>query len=172
MWFDSWSDLARVGIVGMAAYAILVVSLRLTGKRALAQLHAFDLVVTVAVGSVLATILLSSDVSWAEGAIALILLLLLQFVVAFLGSRWRVLHRAIAAEPTLLVAHGTVVDEALARHRLARSDLLAAVRGSGAGDLAEVGALVLEANGTMSVIRRENIGDGSTLPFPEFAEKS
>lgn len=172
MWFDSWSDLLRVVAVGMAAYAILVISLRLTGKRALAQLHAFDLVVTVAIGSVLATILLSSDVSWAEGALALILLLVLQFVVALIGSRWRMLHRAIAAEPTLLVAHGSVIDEAIARHRLARSDLLAAVRGSGAGDLAEVGALVLEANGTMSVIRRENLGDGSALPFPELSERS
>ena len=83
MWFDSWSDIARVLAVGTAAYATVVVVLRLSGKRTLSKLNAFDLVVSVALGSTLATILLNSDVSWAEGATALALLAALQFVVAW-----------------------------------------------------------------------------------------
>jgi uncharacterized membrane protein YcaP (DUF421 family) len=71
MWFDSWSDILRVVLAGSAAYAWLVALLRVSGKRTLAKLNAFDLVVTVAFGSTLATILLSSDVSWSEGAAAL-----------------------------------------------------------------------------------------------------
>ena len=74
MWFQSWSDLLRVLLVGTAGYAAVVVLLRVTGKRTLAKLNAFDLVVTVALGSTLATILLSADVSWSEGALALALL--------------------------------------------------------------------------------------------------
>ena len=70
MWFDDWSDIVRVLIVGTAAYVGLVALLRISGKRTLAKLNAFDLVVTVAFGSTLATILLSSDVSYAEGVTA------------------------------------------------------------------------------------------------------
>ena len=79
MWFDGWSDILRVALVGGAAYLTLLVVLRVSGKRTLAKLNAFDLVVTVALGSTLATILLSKDVSWSEGAVALGGLALLQF---------------------------------------------------------------------------------------------
>ena len=80
MWFDSWSDVLRTLLLGGAAYVTLVLVLRVSGRRTLSQLNAFDFVVTVALGSTLATILLSSDVAWAEGATALILLAALQFV--------------------------------------------------------------------------------------------
>lgn len=80
-WFDSWSDLGRVVAVGATAYVALVVVLRLAGKRTLAKLYAFDLVVTVALGSTLATILLSADVSWAEGVTAFALLAAFQLAV-------------------------------------------------------------------------------------------
>jgi len=63
------------------------VVLRVSGKRTLAKLNAFDFVVTVALGSTLATILLNSTVSWAEGAVALAVLAGLQFLVAVVASR-------------------------------------------------------------------------------------
>ncbi len=82
MWFDSWSGVVRVWAVGSAGYASLVLILRLSGKRTLAKLNAFDMVVTVALGSTLATILLSSTVSWVEGVAALVALAALQLLVA------------------------------------------------------------------------------------------
>lgn len=56
MWFDSWSDILRIILVGAASYTTLVAILRLSGKRTLGQLNVFDFVVTVALGSTLATI--------------------------------------------------------------------------------------------------------------------
>src|SRR5690606_10104681 len=84
MWFDSWSDIARVVLVGCATYALLVVLLRSFGGRTLAQLNAFDFIVTVALGSTLATVLLSSDVAWAEGAVGIAVLVALQFAIAWI----------------------------------------------------------------------------------------
>lgn len=168
MWFDSWSDIARVALVGGASYVVLVVAVRISGKRTLAQLNAFDLIVTVALGSVLATILLSSDVSWLEGVTAFAVLILAQFVVALVSSRLRAGRRVVAASPTLLVANGRVLDDRLAEHRLARSEVIQAIRSSGSGDLSNVAAVVLEANGTFSVIGSDKLGDGSALPFEEF----
>jgi hypothetical protein len=87
MWFSNWSELLRIVLVGTAAYLTLVMVLRTSGKRTLAKLNAFDLVVTVALGSTLATIFLDKDISWAEGAVALGVLALLQFGVAEVTTR-------------------------------------------------------------------------------------
>ena len=74
MFFDNWSDLLRVVVVGTLAYASLVVLLRISGKRTLSKMNAFDLVVTVALGSTLATVLLTKDVALVEGMLAFALL--------------------------------------------------------------------------------------------------
>ena len=72
------------------SYAALIVFLRVSGARTLSKLNAFDLAVTkVALGPTLATSLLSSEVSLAEGVLAISLLILLQFVVAWALVRWR-----------------------------------------------------------------------------------
>jgi hypothetical protein len=68
MIFDGWFGLPRVVVAGTAAHAALVPLLRVSGKRTLAKLNAFDLVVTVAPGSTLATVLLSESVALAKGA--------------------------------------------------------------------------------------------------------
>jgi hypothetical protein len=67
MLFRSWSDVGRVLAMSLLVYPTLVLVLRVSGKRTLAKMNAFDLVVTVALGSTLATILLSADVSRVEG---------------------------------------------------------------------------------------------------------
>ena len=85
---DSWTFILRVVIVGTLAYASLVMLLRISGKRTLTKLNAFDLVVTVALGSTLATILLNRNVSLVEGVLAFIVLLALQFCITWLSVRW------------------------------------------------------------------------------------
>ncbi|OWY81537.1 DUF421 domain-containing protein [Rhodococcus sp. BUPNP1] len=163
MWFGSWSDLMRVVLVGAAAYLWLVVVLRISGKRTLAKLNAFDLVVTVALGSTLATILLSSDVSWSEGAVALVLLAALQYLAAFVSSRRPRVRTVLTADPTLLVEDGVLLDRALAQQRVSPGEVRQAVRASGFGDLAQVAAVVLETDGSFSVIACEQRGDGSAF---------
>lgn len=163
MWFDDWSDIVRVLVVGTAAYVGLVAVLRVSGKRTLAKLNAFDLVVTVAFGSTLATILLSSDVSYAEGVTALVLLAVLQFVAAMISSRLRLGRAVITARPTLLLRDGAVLDEALLEQRISADEIRQVVRASGAGSLAAIAAVVLETDGTLSVISADRLGDGSAL---------
>ena len=74
MYFNGWESLLRTLVVGVLAYVSLVVFLRISGKRTLSKMNAFDLIVTVALGSTLATVLLSKDVALAEGALAFALL--------------------------------------------------------------------------------------------------
>jgi uncharacterized membrane protein YcaP (DUF421 family) len=163
MWFDSWSDVLRVILVGLAAYTSLVLLIRASGKRSLAQMNAFDLVVTVALGSTLATILLTSDVAFAEGVAAILLLLVLQVVVAALVVVSRRFRRVVTASPALLVVHGAIDEKQLRRNRVTRDDVAQAVRQSGHGAMSTVAAVVLESDGTMSVISADSLGDGSAL---------
>ena len=71
MWFDSGTDLVPIVLVGASAYVLLVAVVRFAGKRSLSQLNAFDFVVSVALGSILASTLLNADISLAEGVTAL-----------------------------------------------------------------------------------------------------
>ncbi|MEO5778792.1 MAG: YetF domain-containing protein [Arthrobacter oryzae] len=163
MWFDSWPDILRTVVVGSAAYVTLVLILRVSGKRTLGQLNAFDLVVSVALGSTLATILLSKDVSWAEGATAFTLLAALQFGVATVSTKWPVSRKVITSQPAVLLWDGVFERDALRSNRLTEAEIRQAARESGYGDLSLLAAVVLETNGKLSVIPVQQIGDGSAL---------
>lgn len=153
MFFESWNGLARVLIVGVLAYAALIVFLRVSGKRTLAKLNAFDLVVTVALGSTLATILLSKDVALAEGLLAFALLITLQFIIAWLSARSRLISNLVKAEPLLLLHRGELLPAALRRARVTEDKVRAAARGHGLAMLEEIEAIVLETDGSLSVVR-------------------
>lgn len=153
MFLDSPHDLLRVIIVGTCAYAEIVALLRITGKRTLSKMNAFDFVVTVALGSILASTILNEDVSLSEGALAFSLLGGLQFAVTFLSVRWKTFSRLVKSEPRLLFFESRWIPGAMKRERVTEDEVMAAARGQGIGDLADVRAVVLETNGTISVIR-------------------
>lgn len=152
MFFDGWASLVRTCIVGVMAYCFLVMSLRVSGKRTLAKMNAFDWVVTVALGSTLATILLSKDVTLAQGALALALLIGMQFVVTWTGVRVGWVRSVVSGEPALLVYRGEFLHAALLKERVNEDDVFAAVRSAGVRGLGEVEAVVLETDGSFSVL--------------------
>lgn len=163
MWFDSWLAVLRIVLVGAASYVSLVLLLRFMGKRVLAKLNAFDLVVTVALGSMLASAVLSQDIRYVDAVTGMLLLIGAQWLVARVttwlpSGRW-----FVNAEPTLVVRHGEVLESALARVRLTRGEVLQAVRSSGHGGLDDIAAVVLEPDGTLSVVGHSSSGDEQAL---------
>jgi uncharacterized membrane protein YcaP (DUF421 family) len=152
MLFDSWSGLGRVALVGTLAYAALVLLLRISGKRTLTKLNAFDLVITVALGSTLATVLLSKSVALAEGVLALALLICLQYAITWLSVRSPRLQGLVKAEPTLLVYRGQFLAGAMRAQRISREEIDAALRASGSASTGEIAAVVLETDGSLSVV--------------------
>lgn len=163
MFFGTWAGLGRTVIVGVLAYAGLVALLRLSGKRTLAKMNAFDLVVTVALGSTLATILLSKTVPLAEGILAFALLIALQYAIAWLSVRSAAVGRLVKSEPTLLLYRGVFLAGALRRERVTEGEVRAAVRGCGIASLEGVRAVVLETDGSFSVVAATGSGDASAL---------
>jgi uncharacterized membrane protein YcaP (DUF421 family) len=151
MYFDGWTGLVRVVVVGTCAYVALLTLLRISGKRTLAKLNAFDFVVTVALGSTLATVLLSSSVALVEGVTALALLVGLQYAVAWASVRSRRVERLVKSEPTLLYRDG-FLREVMRRERVTEDEVKQAARGQGHANLGSVGAVVLETDGTLSFL--------------------
>lgn len=149
--------------MSLLAYTAIVLTLRVAGKRSLAKLNAFDLVVTVALGSTLATILLTKDVALAEGILAFCMLALLQWLVSRLSISSGVFRRLVRSEPRLLLQNGQYRFDAMAMERITASEIDAAVRNAGHGRLEAVAAVVLETDGSMSVISHGGEGELTAL---------
>lgn len=158
MWFSGLDPIVRILLVGTASYLILLVILRITGARSLAKLNAFDFTVTIALGSILATALTSADLSWASAATALGLLLGLQYVVARVLRAVPALRGAATASPVVIVRDGRMLEEGMRR----------AARSGGYGDLGDVGAMIMETDGTLSVIGADAMGDRGMLEGLDF----
>jgi uncharacterized membrane protein YcaP (DUF421 family) len=163
IFFNDWSSLLRTLVIGILAYVTLVVFLRISGNRTLSKMNAFDLVVTVALGSTLATVLLSKSVALAEGVVAFALLIGLQFAVTWASVRIRWVRRLVAGEPRMLLYRGHCLPTALRAARVTEDELQAAVRTAGLPSLLEAEAVVLETDGSFSVVRTGSRNDYSVF---------
>jgi uncharacterized membrane protein YcaP (DUF421 family) len=154
MFFESWMGLARVLIIGSCAYVALITLLRISGKRTLSKMNAFDFIITVAFGSTLATVLLSKDVPLAEGVLGFALLVMLQFIVTWSSVRSQAISRVVKSTPTLLVYCGEFQWQTMKAERVNRDEILAAIRSQGISRIEAVGAVVLETDGSFSVLQQ------------------
>lgn len=174
MLWNDWEGILRIVIVGTGSYAALLVLQRISGKRTLSKLNAFDLVVTVALGSTLATTILSPDVALTDGVVAFGVLILLQLTVTLVSVRIPGLKRLVKATPTLLLDNGTMLHDVMKRERVSQDEVLQAVRSTGKDSLVGL-SVVLETNGKMSVVGRSareatamsNVGQSNGRPTAE-----
>ena len=166
MYYDNLHGLLRVAAVGVPAYIALILLLRVSGKRTLSKMNAFDLVVTIALGSTLASIITSKGVALAEGLLALGLLVGLQFGIAWLSVRSTRVGGFVKSQPRLLYYRGVFIEDALWRERVLRDEVLAAMREQGLASPDQALAVVLETSGEFSVVRAGE-SDEAALPAGE-----
>ena len=167
--WSGWEPLARILVVGVLGYLWLVLLLTSTGPRNMAKITPFDFVITVTLGSAFGRVLTATEVSLAEAVFAFAVLVALQWALAFARSRSSLFKKVVDVGPTLLYLRGEMVHRGLRRHRLTESDLHSAVREKGFGSLENVEAVVLQSDGTFSVIGSGGaMGDGSSvLPYTQ-----
>ena len=163
MLFDGWNNLIHTLVMGSLTYLVLVLLLRISGKRTLSKWNAFDLVVTIAFGSMLASSVLSKDTALAQVVVGFALLIVLQLIITWLSVRSPLFQSWIKAKPTLLLHRGRLLEEAMRRCRVPKSEILSSLRANGIGNLEEVEAVVLETDGSFSVIKQSSEGPTSTL---------
>lgn len=163
MFFDSGYDLLRVVLVGTLAYLGCVVLMRISGNRTLSKMNSFDLVVTVAFGSTLSSILVTKDIALTEGLVAIALLVGLQFAMTWLSVRSSAINSLIKSAPTLLLQDGRMLEDAMKQVRITKDEICTAIRQKGVGSLDQVAAVVLETDGSLSVISSKQMGTGSAF---------
>ena len=163
MFFDNWFALLRILAVGVSAYLTLVVLLRISGKRTLSKWNAFDFVVTIALGSILASVILSKDTAYTDGIFAFGLLVGLQFVITRLSVKFELVENLIKAKPTLLLDDGEFKHDAMKRQRVSESEIRSAIRAAGSAAVEDIEAVVLETDGTFSVVKKSPNGSRSAL---------
>lgn len=152
MFFAGWTSLLRILLVGVPAYLLVILFLHFAGKHSLAKTNAYGLVITVALGSALASAVITREVSLADGAVAIALLLALQYLLSTLASSSRWAERVLTQRPTLLLRDGKILHDALRRERVTEAEVRAAVRKQGLDSLERAGAVVLETDGSFTVI--------------------
>lgn len=163
MFFNGWESIIRIIVVGTLSYIGLIIILRISGKRTLSKMNAFDFVVTIALGSTLATVLLSKDVSLAEGMTAFMLLAGLQYIVALLSVHSVMFGKLIKSNPRLLYYDSRFLKDAMKAERVTKVELIQATRSSGYDSLDNVYAIILETDGSISILQKSEHTTSSTL---------
>jgi uncharacterized membrane protein YcaP (DUF421 family) len=146
------SAIVRTLVVGVVAYLALVAMLRISGKRTLSQLNAFDFVVTVALGSTLATTVVSTNTGLLQGLAAFAVLIGMQYAITWASQRSALVARLAKSEPTALAYRGRLASEALRQERILPEEVAAALREHGVSSVKRADLVVLETDGTISVV--------------------
>ena len=145
----------RALFIAPLLYVGLFVIVRMLGKRTIATMNAFDLLVTVALGSTVATIILSSEVTLAEGFLSLAIPLTLQFGAIWISSRHEPMEHLLKDHPALLVYDGELRRDMLEHEMITDDEVREAVRKAGLGSWHQAKAVVLEVDGQISVLRQD-----------------
>ena len=163
MFFSSWASLGHIVLLATVVYVALVAALRVVGSRALAKMSAYDLVVTIALGSLIATIPLQEDVTVADGLTAIATFLVLHHGMSWMLKRWRRTRGLVMGRPTLCVYEGRMLADQMRHIKVTDEEVRAAVRSNGMASVSQCMAVVLENDGTWSVVGYSDAADRSAL---------
>lgn len=158
--FSNFNPFLEVIVTGVIAYIAIIFLLRVSGKRTLSKWNSFDFVITIAFGSILASILLSTSDTFGKGILGFALLVLFQYIITWISVRSSLVQKLIKSEPALLVYQGELRPDVMQQERIAEGEILATLRANGVSVLEDVDAVVLETDGSFSVIKK--IEDGSS----------
>ncbi len=157
----SWHVLLDVALRTSVVYFALLVGLRLTGTRQLGQMSTFDLVLLLIIANAVQNAMVGPDTSLAGGLVAAGVLIGWHRVIDWWRLRSRGLAKLLAGEGIMLIHHGQVLESHCRRAGITRDELLQALREHGVANVGDVMLAVLEPDGSVSVIRNDDVLPGT-----------
>lgn len=155
-WFKFSTDgLLAIILTAIGIYITLVILTRISGKRSFSKMSSFDFAMTVSIGSILATVIVSKSVSLQYGIISLVIIYSFQMVVAA-ARHWKPIRDLVDNKPTLLMQNGELIKDNLKKCKVTESDVKAKLREANVIQLSEVKAVVFESTGDISVLHGSN----------------
>lgn len=158
--YPSIEILVKVLISIIAIFTIIIIITRISGLRTFAKMSSFDFASTIAVGSILATIVLDPGQSIVKGAVALGGIILFQTVFTYGKRKWNWFNKIFTNKPMLLMRDGDFIEENLHKTNVSKEEVYAKMREANVKDRKEVYAVILESTGDVSVIHSEGDDDG------------
>lgn len=163
MFFNSWDSLIHTLIIGTFGYIGIIILMRISGKRTLSKWNSFDFIITIAFGSMLASLMLSTNTSLAQGILGIAMLVLFQFIITWISVRSNLFQGWVKGQPTLLLFQGEFQHHAMRHQRVTEGEVLAALRENGMAALEDAEAVILETDGSFSVIKKLKDSSSSAL---------
>jgi uncharacterized membrane protein YcaP (DUF421 family) len=157
LFFSGWGSLIHVVVVGVVCYVTLLVTLRLSGKRTLSRMNAYDMIITMALGAVLTKAMLTKDQSLADSVLAIVLLIGFQYVVSVLSCNFDGFRNLVTPKPAVLYHDGKFARDVMRKERVTEKEVEAAVHEKGVSGLDCVDAVILGANGELSVLVKPDL---------------
>lgn len=159
---DIWKDMFVLGVPiaekilrPIIVYVFLIVGLRLSGKRELAQLNPFDLIVLLTLSNTVQNAIIGEDNSVTGGIIGAASLLAINYLVVRFLYDHRKIEQIVEGSPDVLIENGKLHEHKLKKELITKQELAAAARKQGFDSLSEVHQCVLEPGGTLSFIARK-----------------
>jgi len=150
--YASLPIIGKVLLTVLAIFSIVILITRISGLRTFAKISSFDFASTIAVGSIIATIILNPGQSILKGGIALAGILLFQTIFTFLVRKIPAFEKLVTNKPLLIMKDGIILEDNLHSSNLSEEDLIAKLREANVIDFDEVLAVVLESTGDVSVL--------------------
>jgi uncharacterized membrane protein YcaP (DUF421 family) len=154
MMFESWASMGHVALRVVIVYLAIVAVFRIIGEQALAKMSAYDLIVSITLGELVASIPLTHDLALLDGLAAILVFVGLQELIRWAQSRSKKIRAVVVEEPRLIVWNGEILADRLHKWNLTKREVLAAVRDKGLAHLDQAQAVVLENDGEWSVVER------------------
>ena len=156
-WFAiEWQQIVGISLSALGLYLGLILFTRLMGLRSFSKLSSYDFAMTVAIGSILASTILSDSPSLAQGLVAVAVLFLIQGSISLIRRKFKPLKSLIDNQAIILMAHGEYFCDNLKEANLTKSDVQEVLRKNGLKAKSEVFAVIMETTGDMSVIKNDN----------------
>ncbi len=156
-WFEtSWTAVIAICITTIVIYIAVILFTRLAGKRSFSKMSSFDFAMTVAIGSILASTILSKSVSLAEGVVGLGMVYLLQFLVASLRRSSKI-EKLVDNSPLMLMDGTKILHDNLKIARVTEADLKSKLREANVIELSQIRAVIFEATGDISVLHSKDV---------------
>ena len=166
MWPATWHSLVEVVIRTGVIYLFVLVGVRLRGKREVGQMTPFDLTLLLLLSNAVQNAMLGPDSSLLGGVVAAGTLLAMNYGVARFSGRSRRFRRFVQGSPTLLVHNGKAIPSHLERECVTMDELLRALREHGVCSIQEVSLAVLEVDGSISVLKYDDVPSHSVAAHP------
>jgi len=163
-WFSiNWQQVVGIALSVIGFYFCLILFTRIVGLRSFSKLSSYDLAMTVGIGSILASTVLSKSTSLLQGVFAIGMLFTLQAVLSIIRRKFKPFKALIDNQPIILMANGAYLYDNLKEAKLSENDIKQILRKNGIKSKSEVFAVIMETTADISVIKSSDISPDWSL---------